>query len=71
MNYHSLSALSSAFFKQAILSHHKRFGGNHREALILFPKITSGREAKAKEVEPAGHFAKVSNILALTLLKES
>lgn len=43
MNYHSLSALHSAFFQQAILSHHKCFGGNHREALIPFPKITSTR----------------------------
>lgn len=29
-------------FKQAILGHHKHFGGNHREALIPFLKITSG-----------------------------
>lgn len=42
MNYHPLSALHSAFFKQATLSHHKCFSGNHREALIPFPKITSG-----------------------------
>lgn len=39
----ALPALHSAFFKQAILSPHKCFGGNHREALIPFPKITSDR----------------------------
>lgn len=43
MNYHSLSALHSAFFKQAILNHQKCFGGNHRKALNAAPKITSGR----------------------------
>lgn len=43
MNYSSLSALDSAFFPQAILSHHECLGGNHWEALIPFPKITSTR----------------------------
>lgn len=36
-------SLPSACFQQAILSHHKCFGGNHREALLPFPKITSAR----------------------------
>lgn len=30
-------------FKQAILSHHECFGGNHGETLIPFHKIMSGR----------------------------
>lgn len=44
VNHHSLSALHSAFFKQTVLSHHKHSGGNHREALIPFPKITSASQ---------------------------
>lgn len=36
-------SLPLACFQQAILSHHKCLGGNHREALLPFPKITSAR----------------------------
>lgn len=72
MNCLSFSARHSAFFSTSHsppLPHHKRFGGNHREALIPFPKITSAR-GKGQGGGAWGHFAKVSNILAPTPLKE-